>query len=76
MSRKQVHVVPSSSDRWGVRLAGASKMTKCFNGKPEAIHKAKEIAKNASLGQVVIHDRHGVIQTEYTYGKDPRKYKG
>jgi len=76
MSRKQVHVVPGDEGTWDVKSAGAKKAAANFDDKPEAIAKAKEIAKNAPLGQVVIHRKDGVIQTEHTYKKDPEKYKG
>ena len=76
MSRKQVHVVPDGEGGWNVKSAGSKKSAANYEDKPDAISKAKEIAKNTPLGQVVIHDKHGVIQTEHTYGKDPEKYPG
>lgn len=76
MSRKQVHVVPDGKGGWDVKSAGSKRAAGNYEDKPDAVSKAKEVAKNAPLGQVVIHDKHGVIQTEHTYGKDPEKYPG
>jgi len=76
MSRKVVHVTPDGDGGWNVKSAGAEKAAANFENKAEAIDRAKEIAKNASLGQVKIHGMDRKIQTEYTYGKDPRKYIG
>jgi len=76
MGRKQVHVVPDGEGGWDVKSAGSKKAARNYEDKPDAVSKAKEIAKNAILGQVVIHDKHGVIQTEHTYGKDPYPPKG
>lgn len=76
MSRKKVHVVPDGGGGWNVKTEGSKKAVKNYEDKPDAVVKAKEIAKNAPLGQIIIHDKHGVIQTEHTYKKDPEKYPG
>ena len=73
--RKVVHVKPNKGD-WKVQTEGTEKAANIFDNKQEAIARAKEIAKNAPLGQVKIHKEDGTIQTEHTYGKDPREYKG
>jgi hypothetical protein len=36
----------------------------------------KERAAKADDGQLVIHKQNGRIQTEHTYGNDPRRRKG
>lgn len=76
MSRKVVHVVSDKEGGWNVKSEKTSRAAANFENKSDAIDKAKEIAKNAPLGQVKIHGLDSKIQTEYTYGKDPRKYKG
>jgi hypothetical protein len=75
MARKQVHAVPDGEGGWNVKSAGSKKAVANYEDKTDAVSKAKEIAKNAPLRQVVVHDKHGVIQTESTYRKDPDKYK-
>jgi len=76
MSRKIVWVSPDGDGGWNVKTQGASRAAANFEGKSDAVDKAKEIAKNAPLGQVKIQKRNGEIETEHTYGQDPEKYKG
>ena len=76
MNRRKVHVVPDGSGGWDVKTEKSERAIKNFEDKSNAIIKAKEIAQNAPLGQIIIHDKHGVIQTEHTYKKDPEKYPG
>lgn len=73
--RKTYHVTPSGGD-WKVKLVGAERANKILENKKDAIALAKELAKGADLGQVIIHKADGTIQTEYTYGNDPEKYVG
>ncbi len=74
--RKVVWVSPHGDGSWNAKSQGAERAAGNFQNKSDAIERAKEIAKNASLGQVKIQNEKGRIQTEYTYGKDPRKYPG
>lgn len=76
MARKVVHVTPDGDGGWNVKSANAQRVAANFENKVDAVDRAKEIAKNAPLGQVKIHGVDRKIQTEYTYGNDPRKYKG
>lgn len=54
----------------------ASRASSSHDTKAEAVDRAKELAKNQELGQVVIHKKDMTIQTEHTYGKDPYPPKG
>lgn len=72
--RKIYHVVPHSVDGWSVKYT--EDVDEHYETKEEALSYAKGYAKNSILGQVKVHGRNGKIQTEYTYGKDPRKTKG
>jgi len=40
---------------------------------PEPFNVGKELAKSGSTGQIKIHRKDGLFQTEHTYGKDPRQ---
>lgn len=73
--RKVFEVLPKDGD-WSVKLDGNKKASKNFEVKEKAIDYAKERAKEENLSQVRIHNQKGIIQTEYTYGKDPRNIKG
>jgi len=75
-NRKTYHVTPKSGGGWNVKLENSSRASSSHNTKAEAIAKAKDLAKNQPLGQVVIHKKDSVIQTEYTYKKDPFPPKG
>jgi len=70
-NRKTFHVTPRADGGWNVRRENTSRASSIHDTKAEAINRAKELAKNQDLGQVIIHKKDGTIQTEYTYGKDP-----
>lgn len=71
--RKVIHVVFKQREgKW--RLRGGA--DRAFGTKAKALDAAKREAKAAGLGQVVVHTKIGGIQTEYTYGSDPRRTKG
>jgi len=74
--RKRIWVSPDGKGGWKVKLQGAKKPIANFKNKVDAIQRAKSIARNAPLGQVIIQRKDGVIQTEYTYGEDPHPPKG
>ena len=42
----------------------------------EAIARAKELAKKSGLGQVRVQGENGEFESEWTYGKDPRRSPG
>ena len=70
--RKVIHVVfEKNSGKWLLR-GGEGK----FSTKTRAIAAGKKQAKAGGLGQIIIHKKTGGIQTEYTYGADPRRSKG
>ena len=74
--RRVYHVVPSGNGDWKVKEIKADRAVKILEDKSDALNLAKQLAKNANIGQVVVHGKDGVIQTEYTYGLDPEKIKG
>ena len=75
MDRKKYHVVPFD-EGWKVKAEKSQRSSGIYLTKPEAIEKARELAKKGTLGQVKIHNKDGRIQKEYTYNQDPRKYSG
>ncbi len=73
-----VHVLPNKKGGikdWKIAKAGNKQPVAVFENKEEAIKKARTIAKKQELGQLKIHRKDGQIQTEYTYGADPKRYK-
>lgn len=75
IKRATFHVVPAM-DGWVIKKNGIKKFLKNFTKKDSAIKFAKRLAKHAKLGQLIIHKKNGRIQTEYTYGADPRRTRG
>lgn len=74
--RKTYHVTPGTDGGWKVKEENTSRALSKHDTKADAINRAKEVAKNQDLGQVVIHKKDMTIQTEHTYGKDPYPPKG
>lgn len=74
MVRTKYHVTPTRSGDWKVKRQGAKRAANIFENKAEAIQRAKVLAKQAELGQVLIHGEDNKIQKEHTYGKDPKRY--
>jgi Uncharacterized protein conserved in bacteria (DUF2188). len=73
--RKKYHVV-KSDDQWKVKAEGAKRATRTFDTKAEAVAEGRERGHAAELSQLIIHKANGRIQTEHTYGKDPRDIEG
>jgi hypothetical protein len=70
--RKVIHVVfDKSGGKWALRGGDGT-----FSTKTRAVAAGKKQAKAGGLGQLVIHKKTGGIQTEHTYGSDPRRSKG
>ena len=70
--RKVIHVVFKKNDgKWLLRGGTGS-----FATKLKAVAAGKKQAKAGGNGQLIIHTKVGGIQTEHTYGNDPRRSKG
>jgi hypothetical protein len=71
---KTFHIYPSNGG-WAVKKEGKREET--FSTQREAVTAAREIVKNQSAGQLVIHGRDGRIRDHETYGmttiQDPPK---
>lgn len=74
--RVQYRVLPTDGGDWKVQKTGGIRASAVIENKAAAIQEASRLAQKAPLGQVVIHKQDMTIQKEYTYGKDPRKYRG
>ena len=74
--RTVVHVVPNKKQGgWDVEIQG-QQGKKHYETKDTAIDAGKSVAKQAPLGQIKIHKQDGTIQTEHTYGEDPKRFPG
>lgn len=77
-SRRVVYRVKPRRGRWILSSPG---LRKFFDTKAEAVALGRAIARSmwedmGNLSQLVIHKADGKIQTEHTYGADPRRSKG
>lgn len=66
---KTVHVIPKDG-QWAVKREGL-KDKRMFSTQREAIESAREIAKQDTSGQLVVHGRNGQIRERDTYGMPP-----
>jgi hypothetical protein len=73
-TRTTYHVVPDANS-WKVEAEGEN-YTDLVDNKDRAVELAKEKAKAAELGQVIVHNQDGKIAQEFTYGKDPLNTPG
>lgn len=72
---KNQHVLPREGGNWAVKTEGASRDTKVYKNKDNAVEHAKNIASNRK-SELFIHGRTGKIQERNTYGKDKFPPKG
>lgn len=73
--RATFHVIPDANS-WKVKNEADPSYDALVDDKSRAVEMAKEAAKAAPLGQVVVHTRDGKIAEEFTYGDDPRNIPG
>jgi hypothetical protein len=58
------------------KYGGLTLVLEYISHRAEAVSGAKEIVKRQTPSQVIVHKSDGKVQTEYTYGGDPRRSKG
>jgi hypothetical protein len=73
--RLVLHVL-FNDNGWLIKEEGKTIDQGPYPTKEEAIEEAKVRAKGARLGQVIVHKKDHTIETEYTYGNDPRDIPG
>lgn len=70
MSKKDQHVVPSTSGGWAVRRTGSERASKTFSTQAEAIKHARGVAKKEK-SELYVHKKDGTIRERDSYGNDP-----
>jgi hypothetical protein len=80
-TKRQVFVVePRDDGRWAFQRERSKRASRVFTTKSaaerEAERRGREIERAGGLAQVRVKTERGRIETEHTYGKDPRKSKG
>jgi Uncharacterized protein conserved in bacteria (DUF2188). len=74
MARKSNHVVPSRTLGWSVKKSGASRASRNFSTKDEAIQYGRQLSK-VEKTELYIHKMNGIIQNKSSYGNDPYPLK-
>jgi hypothetical protein len=72
MTKKSTHVVPDPNGGWSVKKEGASRASKRFDKKQDAIIYARNISKNQGA-EFVIHRPDGTIHSKDSYESDPNR---
>jgi hypothetical protein len=76
MPKRTVITVGAAGEGGWQGTAQGGAAGKTHRTKPEALKAAVRQAKATDLGLVRIKGRDGRIQSERTYGADPRRYRG
>jgi len=71
MNKRRIYDVSPKGKQWAVKERDADRAVANFDNKVDAVKRAREIANNLPLAQIVIRKQDGTIQTEHTYGDDP-----
>ncbi len=74
--RKVYHVKPYPDGGWQVEFEGAGHASNNYTTKEVALARARHLASQPPLGQVIVHQSDGTFQTESTYGEDPPSIPG
>ena len=73
MAKRTVYYVQTSGEAWVVKKKGKVSPESKHKTKTKAVTVGRRLAKRAHpWGQLIIKGRNGRIQTEHTYGNDPR----
>lgn len=76
MAKRTIYHVVPHEEGWAVRKEHAERASDIERTKVAAVDVARDLARGSGLAQLKIHRADGVLQTEHTYGCDPRKTRG
>jgi hypothetical protein len=68
--KKSQHVVSNPNGGWSVLRSGASRATRVFDNKEDAVNFAKTLAEKERT-HLYVHRRDGTIQERDSYGRAP-----
>jgi hypothetical protein len=78
--RKVFEVEPRDDGRWALQREKSKRASRVFDRKIDAVkegtRRGKAIQDRGGLAQIRIKGANGRVESERTYGKDPRKTKG
>jgi hypothetical protein len=67
------HVVRSEHGEWSIVEEGSGQTVSRHRSKIEAILQGQNLARSQEYSLLVVHDRDGHIDRQYTYGRLPRQ---
>jgi hypothetical protein len=67
------HVVRSEHGEWKIVQEGSGQTVSSHPSRIEAILQGQNLARSHEYSLLVVHDRDGHIDRQYTYGRHPRK---
>jgi hypothetical protein len=70
MPKKSHHVVPDPDGGWNVKKGGATRASKHFETRDEAVSWGRDVSRNQG-SELVIHKRDGTIYRKDSHGNDP-----
>ena len=76
MADRNVYHLTPHANGWQVKGEGSDDREILVDDKDRALELAREMAHANEPSQVIVHTRDGKIETEYTYGDDPRGIPG
>jgi Uncharacterized protein conserved in bacteria (DUF2188) len=76
MQRDRFFVDAAGGGRWILIRKGQEQPVRSFRTKREAVKFGRDTARSRGYSQLVVKGRNHDIQTEWTYGKDPRRHPG
>ena len=68
-TRKTHHVVPAPQGGWDVKKGGASKASKHFPTKKDAVEWGRSVSKNQG-SEFYVHRKDGTIERKASHGRD------
>jgi hypothetical protein len=76
MRRDRFFIDADSSGTWILIREGGKQPLRSFKTKREAVAYGRTTARRSGHSQLVVKGRNHDIQTEWTYGRDPRRHPG
>ena len=70
--RVTYHVVAGAGAGWNVTQENSGQVVSSHRTKIEAILHGRDLAKTHEYSLLVVHDRQGGLERQYTYGRHPR----
>ncbi len=70
--RVTYHVVPGAHG-WNVELENTGQVVSSHRTRIDAILRGRDLAQGHEYSLLVVHDRNGMVEKQYNYGRIPRK---